>query len=152
MEKMDVDWTPSCNQSHVLTCSKTKVNMNTLFMQEIHLPGNIKMKIHTRGQYSAVFKDSSLNEAVFAWSPMGSLAGHISMDGHSYMLESCGTDCFVWVQNDQHWKDEVEVEPDSDPHLEIQDYGTVRANKMCVRQHPTLHDVENPTTMIDHFA
>ena len=53
---------------------------------------------------------------------MGEIAGHITVDGHSHMLEMCGKNCYAWVENDQLWKDEVglESEEDSDNYGKVQ--------------------------------
>jgi len=111
IDEIDVPIPVPCHEKHVGSCAKVEVFMEALIEENIQVPGNITLKIHSRASNSATFKSDDGSEAVFAWDRSLNIAGHVQSLalGQTFYLETCGRRCYVWITMDGQWEEEQEI-------------------------------------------
>jgi len=110
---------------------QVELNIEVLkFGDLIELPDSTQIWLSERDETSAVFKNSgNASEAVFVWSVSGDehVAGYVNVEGASFILEGCGTQCYLWIKKSrsssvesQDFVEEDEREPRNRNRLDIQ--------------------------------
>jgi len=86
----------------VESCIQVELNIEVLkFGALIELPDSSQMELRERNETFAVFKNSgNSSEALFVWSVSGDehVAGHVNVEGASFILEGCGSQCYLWIK------------------------------------------------------
>merc|ERR1711962_620456 len=96
---------PGCFQPHVETCIRADIDLDLLKTSvTLTLPNAASLTLSHREQNSAVFMGEN-SEAVFVWRG-NHVAGHLNAGGRSWMLEGCGTGCYLWIGQTNNWVDE----------------------------------------------
>merc|ERR1711962_455608 len=96
---------PGCFQPHVETCVRADIDLDLLKTSNtLSLPTAPSLTLSHREQNSAVFVGEN-SEAVFVWRG-NHVAGHLNAGGRSWMLEGCGTGCYLWIGETNNWVDE----------------------------------------------
>jgi len=91
-----------CLEEDVESCIQVELNIEVLkFGALIELPDGTQIELSERDKTFAVFKNSgNTSEALFVWSVSGDehVAGHVNVEGASFILEGCGTQCYLWIK------------------------------------------------------
>jgi len=119
-----------CLEEDVESCIQVELNIEVLkFGDLIELPDGTEMGLSERDETSAVFKNSDIDsEALFVWSVSGDehVAGYVNAKGASFILEGCGTQCYLWINQSrsspvesQDFVEEDEREPRNNNFLDV---------------------------------
>ena len=137
-----------CQKESVISCKY--VSLDTAapkWADEITLPNNSTMKIKSRTESSAIYKDS-LMEAYFSWNK-GAMVVKISQPGRVWTIHGCGdAGCFLMIEHYPHKQyegDGVELPSGLKQRSKIPTNGVELPSRLI--QAPTIEDSGTKTTI-----
>merc|ERR1712179_332401 len=98
-----------CPRVDAQSCVRTDVNLDMIENDDtIELPDGTAFVVVRRDEKMAVFKTEG-GEAIFTWK--GNLiVGSVHLNGHSWQLQGCGNNCYLWIKYINNWPDEETLE------------------------------------------
>merc|ERR1712025_1229137 len=91
------------------SCVRAGIDLDMIKNDDtIELPDGTEFAVVNRDEKKAVFQTVG-GEAIFTWK--GNLVvGSVHLNGESWQLQGCGSNCYLWIKFDNTWPDEETLE------------------------------------------
>jgi len=98
-----------CPRVDTESCVRTNVSLDMIKNDDtIEMPDGTEFEVVSRDDKKAVFQTVG-GEAIFTWK--GNLVvGSVHLNGESWQLQGCGSNCYLWIKYNNNWSDEETLE------------------------------------------